>query len=526
MKKTIFTNSYFATSVLSLVLLLTSCNSSLNNETKVLAKNQTTSLTTLSFSKVRIKNNHLLFDLSLSKTSPISINFYILLENTQGEAIALANSKTSCEELQYRDSFLNCSKHPQVYQWTFSSGKFTTSIKLPLQQEYLKENFVLKVLTFNNFITKHNRKNTLLGKNTLFKTASLVSTPDKLNLLENYSNLSVPLTLNVERSFSIKYKVQKITAETLYLLNTKNSIATENQDFIKDQGSLIINSDQPVRAINISVLDDEIYEGPQSFMLILISNQAIFEGHTTKNIVVTIDDDEEAPYLQISDFTSMEKREVQHWPVSLSWSSEVPLSFEYKLHSTWINDAESATDYLQRAGRVEFAPNVIKNFIPINIIPDDISEGTENFSLSVKQPPVLQLNIDEGEEEGLYTAFIADSSNQVVPSAQFSTQRLNTHPGRNLNIAVEIKGPITHHVKVYYRSFSQSALASKDFEDKAGFLYFPASTRQSQRQIINIQILNKTLINSNKARKSFYLYIEKVQNGKINTNRKVNIHIL
>ncbi|MBE8222079.1 MAG: hypothetical protein HAW60_05040 [Bdellovibrionales bacterium] len=524
MQKIILKNPYFIIYSLFFMLTLSSCNSSLSGSLpEKLSKTQTSSLATLSFSKVQVHDNHLMFDLSLSKVSPLSINFYILLENSNGDSVQLANAKTICSELDYRDSFLDCSKHTKIYKWIFTSGKHKASIKLPLRQKNLDERFVLKVITFNTFIAKQNYKNTLTGKNTLFKTSSLVSTPDKLNLLENYGNLTVPVYLNTNNSFAIKYKVKQITAETIYLLGSKDSIATENADFVPSEGSFIINTDQNTREININILDDKIYEGSQSFVLTLISDQAIFDSNTEKHILITIDDDEEAPYLQISNSTFIEKNEVQNWPVSLSWPSELRLSFDYKLHSTWTNNAEISKDYSGDRGSVEFLNREIQKFIPVNIITDNIPEDTESFSLSIKKLKILQLSKNDS---GLYTAFVTDTNTGVVPSAQFSAKSLNTTNGRSINIPIELKGPATSPVTVYYRSFSKTAMPSIDFEDKAGVLHFPASTKAYQVQNINIKILNTSFTGLQKASKEFYIYIEKVQNGKISTNRKININIL
>lgn len=521
MKKTQFSNLRLNISLLIYFLLLASCNSSLNNTADLLPRNKTESLTTLSFSEIQIQNNDLTFNLNLSKTSPLTINFYIFLENTKGETINLENANFRCEDLNYNSSFLDCNKHSKLYKWTFTSGKHTANIRFPLQKKNLEENFTLKVITFNPLIAKANQENKLTGKNIFFKKNSLVQSPDILNILENYPNLYVPLILNTNRSFTIEYEIKKITAETLYLLNNTRSIATEDLDFIKSEGRFVISPDKPLHEININTIDDKIYEGSQSFVLVLKSNEAIFEGQRKKNILINIDDDEEAPYLQISNFIASEENNIQEWPVALSWPSEITLSFQYTLHSTWLNNAEQVTDYIPDTNQIHFPPHSTQQFIPISIVQDNVPEDTESFSLSITPSSALQL---ESYETSTYTAFITNTSEGLVPNVQFSTTHLNTKKGYQINIPVELKGATNTPVKVYYRSFSNTALASQDFEDKAGVLYFPPSA-YSQIQNIRLQILDKKSL-EHKTKKSFYLYIEKVHNGKISTNRKVDIHIL
>ncbi|MBE8162878.1 MAG: hypothetical protein HAW63_02705 [Bdellovibrionaceae bacterium] len=519
-KKIITLNIY----ILAMLFLLNSCNFSLTDDFQPLTKGKTASLTTIAFSQARIKNNDLLFDLSLSKTAPQSINFYIFLETAEGESIPLVNAKVVCETLQYSDPFLDCSKHTHLYKWRFTAGKHTASIKLPLQQRNFSKNFVLKIITFNTFISQQNHKSTIKGKNILLKPQTLVNTPDKINLLENYGSVQVPVELNTNDSFSITYSVQQITEKTIHLLDNHHSIATANEDFVPAQGHFDISPSQALQKLSINVIDDQIYEGAQSFVLSLYSDQAIFEGNRQKHILITIDDNEEAPYLQLSDFTTTETEDLQYWPVSLSWPSEVIVSFDYHLHSVEINNAEGDSDYISDRGHIEFASGETQKQISVQIVSDNIPEDTESFSLSILQTHIAQLQPNAPTN---YTAFITDaSSDTAAPSLAFSAPRINARKGHRVSIPIVLQGSTTTAVHVYYRSFSQSAKAEEDFEDLAGVLYFPASTKTYQVQNIIVNLLDNSLNSIKDVKKSFYLYIEKVQNGKIGTNRRVDINIL
>lgn len=527
MNKTNFVRFYFF-----IFLFLASCNSALDNDITLLPKGKTNSAGTLSFSKVLIKNNYLSFDLLISKIHFRSINFYIFLEDASGKAIALDKAidgpLVSCKKLNYQDVFLDCLKHSHLYKWIFSAGEHKNSVVLKLKQKYLQNNFLLKVISFSPFVSKINHKNILQGRR-LNVTNSVVSSPNRLNVLENYLNLSALIKLNGSGNgsgsgsdeFLINYQLQAISNQTSHLLDSNYSAATENQDFTPSRGQFILNSENPLHNINLNILDDNIYEGPQSFILNLQSNQAIFENQHTKQILITIDDDEELPFLNINPFIATEQNQTQSWPVSLSWPSELNTSFSYQLHSLWANNAESGKDYLPDQGFVNFVPLSVNQFVSVNIIADNIAEGDEKFSLSVTNLQGAQLKTNVP-----HTAMIKEASAQSVkaPLVQFAVKKLNTSPGREIKVPVEIKGLLTAPVKVYYRSLSsKTALSAVDFEDKAGVLYFPVSTKTYQKQNIIIKILNS---NQNRSKKSFSIYIEKVHNGKINKNRKSLITIL
>lgn len=514
MNKTNFLVCYWV-----IFLFLTACNTSLDSTIVAPPKGKTSSASTLSFSKVLIKNNYLSFALAISKIHFRSINFYIFLEDSNGQAIELAGANLSCAKLKYKDAFLDCAKHSLLYKLTLSSGEHKTAVSLKLKRDYLQSNFSLKVVSFSPFVSNINHKNILKGRQVNFVNSSLVSAPDRLNVLENYLDLAVPVKLNTKGEFAIRYQVRAITGQTQYLLEDNDSAATTHQDFTPNQGSFVLNADNNLYNIKLNIVDDNIYEGSQSFVLTLTSNQPVFDNSYTKQILITIDDDEEVPFLNIKLFTASEKNQTQYWPVSLSWPSETAVAFDYQLHSTWTDNADNASDYLASTGSMYFSPLQIKRFIPVNIIADTIAEGDEQFSLSVSNLQGLQVKTNKA-----YTSVIKDSSKNAAPLVQFATPTINARAGRRIRVPVEIRGLLTTPIKVYYRSVSDgTAVSAVDFEDKAGVLLFKASTKTYQVQHISINILNGEQTNTTK---NFSIYIEKVHNGKIDTYKKTTINIL
>ncbi len=148
------------------------------------------------------------------------------------------------------------------------------------------------------------------------------------------------------------------------------------------------------------------------FALLLIS----FSACEIEN-ELPVDEIRQAPQISISDATSTEADEntIMEFEVKLSWDYDLEVQVDYKTKDVL---AEAGKDYTEGEGTLTFAPGETSKMIPIEILGENIFEGTERFKVELSNPVNARILILAADG----TILNDDSANDlVIPTTGYST---------------------------------------------------------------------------------------------------------
>ncbi len=147
--------------------------------------------------------------------------------------------------------------------------------------------------------------------------------------------------------------------------------------------------------------------------------------------------------------------------VELNRSTEVPITVSYE---TVAGTATSGEDYVRSRGLVIFDPGSRAGQIQIELIPDEIAEQEEQFTVRLANArPEEQVTI--ARPEGQVTIFDAARALAVrIDDAVIL--------GERVQFAVQLSAPSETSVRVHYRTEDQTARSGEDYHAIMGVLTF------------------------------------------------------
>ena len=171
-----------------------------------------------------------------------------------------------------------------------------------------------------------------------------------------------------------------VTVEYYTLSGTANS----GNDFGQQNGTLVFiaGSRSNLNEIRIEILDDQLYEGEETFSVVLRnpSGATLLDDRATG----TIEDDEEAPGMSIADARVGESQTPRRidFEVSLSVASSSAVTADYETREGSATDGTAyGDDYTETTGTLTFAPGETRQTIRVPFRNDAIYEGDESFTV-------------------------------------------------------------------------------------------------------------------------------------------------
>ncbi len=147
--------------------------------------------------------------------------------------------------------------------------------------------------------------------------------------------------------------------------------------------------------------------------------------------------------------------------VELNRSTEIPITVGYE---TVAGTATSGEDYVRSRGLVIFDPGSRTGQIQIELIPDEIAEQEEQFTVRLANArPAGQVSI--ARPEGQVTIF--DAARALAVRIDDAVMR-----GERVQFAVQLSAPSATSVRVHYRTEDQTARAGEDYHASIGVLTF------------------------------------------------------
>ncbi len=242
------------------------------------------------------------------------------------------------------------------------------------------------------------------------------------------------------------------------------------QDYeVQTRSPLRFSSGQRVQSIEIEIMDDELFEGDETFRIVLMDAMHGRLGESTRR--VTIEDNEQPVTVHMEGVTVDESAMEAVLPVILSGPYGRPQTFNYKTED---GSAVAGQDYTAGMSTVTVPAGELRGEIRVPILDDEIPESTETFRVVLS---------GEGIEDVTGQVTILDNEEELTVS--IGDQSASEDAGALL-LPIRLSRPSLQAVMVEFASSDGSATEGSDYVSSKGIVIFePGSTNGK----IRIQIL-------------------------------------
>ena len=380
------------------------------------------------------------------------------------------------------------------------AGRLTTTVSIPVVDDDIDE-YSTEYLS----VTLANATNGAIIRQTSARgyiydddDSPVISTPTEISASESNGNIEIPIELSnrSDREVSFRYSTGSI--------ETNN--ATRGLDYQAITSYYhSIPSLASTSMISIPILEDDLYEGPESFTVVLFEPQnAQIQRDTTSQysneryVTVTIIDAQEPPVISFADMTPRVNESDNSVTIraNLSSSTNRAISVSYSttnMTATGGTQSGSGTDYQTQSNQtLNFDAGASYADITIPIYQDNSGEGEETFALTLSNP----IGAEFANVRSTLTTFvtIVDDESPLLsaPAAISVSERVGLAP-----IELQLNGPTSRDVEV---SYSTSIDAGSNAAQQADFTSQPFATviipESSTTGIIYIPITNDTISES------------------------------
>jgi subtilisin-like proprotein convertase family protein len=246
---------------------------------------------------------------------------------------------------------------------------------------------------------------------------------------------------------------------------TANGTATAGSDYTaKPSTTLTFNPGQVSKTVPVSVIDDALSEGDETFKLNLTnaSNASIADAQGIGTIV----DDDPEPDISVGDVSVVEGDTgtvTASFPVTLSAASGLEVDVDY---ATANGTATAGSDYETKDGTLVFAAGDTTKQIDVTVDADVAYEGNETFTVDLSAP--LNANILAGTGHGTITD---DDAGPKLSVANATILEGNSGTSA-LVFSVSMVPSSGSVVTVDYATANGTATAGSDYTAGSGTLTF------------------------------------------------------
>ncbi|QDU10851.1 Calx-beta domain-containing protein [Gimesia aquarii] len=254
---------------------------------------------------------------------------------------------------------------------------------------------------------------------------------------------------------------------------TADQTAFDTSDYASNTGTLTFLPGEQSQQIIVSIIDNMIVEGDETFLINLFNIQSngtnvIFADDQAE---VTILDNEQASF-SIDNMSVDEDVGTATLTVSLNLEVDTDISVDF---TTFSLTAVSPNDFTTQTGTLDFASGDLMKTIIIDITDDNLVEDDESLLVSLSNIQNA-VNVNFSDSQG--TILIRDND-QASVSIQDTI--VNEDAG-TVSVTVSLDNPVDTMVSVDYFTTPGSALDPDDYTSQTGTLTF------------NPEVLSQTII--------------------------------
>ncbi|MES9971161.1 MAG: Calx-beta domain-containing protein [Candidatus Thiodiazotropha sp.] len=215
-------------------------------------------------------------------------------------------------------------------------------------------------------------------------------------------------------------------------------------DYISDAKTLHFLSGETKKQIRVELIDDEIFEGNETFQLLLtpVSDSATIVEPATTTVTILDDDPDTGSISFLLSAVSYDVSESSNKisiTINRSGNLEALATVKYK---TIDGSAKKRKDYLEASGTLTFPPGVSRRTVSIEIIDDGLYEEESSFSIqlhdasgnaTVSTPSAAIIRIIDNEALPFVSINAAPISGSVNRHRSTKSGKLNHNKGSTLN---------------------------------------------------------------------------------------------
>ncbi len=275
---------------------------------------------------------------------------------------------------------------------------------------------------------------------------------------------------------------------------TFNASAVAGQDFVATSGVLSLAPGQSRGQVQVRVLNDRIFEGPETFGLALT---LVNEPASTQRLNARIDDDDPPPSLQIDPPLLTETAGVAMIDVQLSHAAATPLSVKVgSVDAT----ATAGQDFETVAQTLLFAPGQTRQQVSLTLLNDTIFEADETFQLtfdSAEVPiPAVALDVTLLDDD---PAPMVRFDNLVVPESSREPTAF----------IVNVDTPTALPIRLSYKTVFDGHASADDLLPIEGTLVIRPG---QQRAVLPLDIIHDSVLEGSE---TLSLVFDRIENARL-----------
>ena len=301
-----------------------------------------------------------------------------------------------------------------------------------------------------------------------------------LSFVENtYSTTEEDTDTNLELTLNLSEAIDEAVVVSYSIIEETAIGGTDFVDITNGSVSFLPNTTST--PINIQIKGDDLSEEDETFKVIISappSNAYFFQGISTLEAEVTIVDDE--PIIMdvaTTDFNVAEDVVNGYFIVDVELTKPVgaappnaptptPVSFlvETSSNGTAIKDVDFKTpERHSTVPRFEFPPDSKTYSFAVPILNDVENEGNETFNLRIHD--LQQATFADGTTEHSLELTIIDNEKPTLSFMQDTKTVEEEDSNTNVELTLNLSGPIEEAVDISYELISESATEGTDFVD-------------------------------------------------------------
>ncbi|QDT27728.1 Calx-beta domain protein [Gimesia panareensis] len=276
---------------------------------------------------------------------------------------------------------------------------------------------------------------------------------DDISVDENAATALVTVSLDHEASSAIS--VDYATAD---------GSASSGSDYQSKSGTLTFNPGDTTQTIEITLVDSDLVEADETFLLNLSNLQAagLDVSLPDTQAVVTIQDDDRAR-LSIQDLTLDEAAGTASLTVSLDRALLTSITVDFEtLDGTALVDS----DYSATSGTLTFNPGETTQTINLIILDDAVNEATESFFVKLTNLQANGSPVDLITDQAEITILDNDQVNLSINDVE-----VNEAAG-TATLTVTLEEALSITFSVDYQTSDGTAVANSDYLTSSGTLTF------------------------------------------------------
>lgn len=318
---------------------------------------------------------------------------------------------------------------------------------------------------------------------------------DKANLsigdtVVNEAAGTVSLTVSLDHPVDTSVTVDYATA---------GQTADPTSDFLAKSGTLTFAPEELTKTITFSIVDSNLIEGDETFLVNLTNLQADGRDVTLADdqATITIQDDDQAN-LSIDDISVNEDAGTATLTVSLDRPASIDVYVDY---GTANASAIAGNDFAATSGTLIINASHLTGTITIPITDTDLVELEETFLVNLSNIQANGANVVLADSQGEVT--ITDDDRAAL---SISDLIADENSGTAI-VTVSLDSPVDTSVSIDFSTADQSALQSEDYQNTSGTVVF---TPGQQTQTLTIPLIDTEILERDE---TFLVNLANLQSG-------------